>query len=153
MKEIPLTQSKVALVDDDDYEWLSRYKWHTLRHKRRSGAGQFRKVLMHREILGGGEGDPMVDHKNRNSLDNRRENLRFADHSLNGANRSLGRNNTSGYKGVTAGSYKQPFIAQIKINRKSINLGGFATAKEAAARYNEAALEAFGEFAALNIID
>ncbi|TXI99675.1 MAG: hypothetical protein E6Q35_02320 [Chryseobacterium cucumeris] len=82
MRKIPLTQGKSALVDDADYEWLSKWKWHAHKDKngvlfyaeRRDKSRTPRIVKMHREILKT-PGYLVVDHKNRNGLDNRRQNI------------------------------------------------------------------------------
>lgn len=86
----------------------------------------------------------MVDHKNRIRHDNRFENLRPCNHSLNGANRKP--TNELGLKGVYRKS-DNVFTAQICINYKRIHLGTFSTPEEARAAYLKAAKEAFGEFA------
>lgn len=82
MRKIPLTQGKFALVDDADYEWLSKWKWHA--HKDRNGKLWYaersdrnrtpRIVKMHREILRTRK-SLVVDHRNCNGLDNRRINI------------------------------------------------------------------------------
>lgn len=161
MKRIPLTKGQFALVDDDDFEWLSQYKWcaHVKIRNGRAYMVALRNlpeggghIPMHREIVGAKKDDPMVDHKNQDSLDNQKENLRFSNHSLNAANQGLRSDNTSGYKGVYFFKRWGKFVAQIRVLGKTTNLGGFKTAQEAAARYNQAAMEAFGEFASLNAI-
>ena len=82
MKRIPLTQGKFALVDDADYAWLSKFRWHA--HKDKNGVlwyaernDRTRKpklVKMHREILNTPKG-LVVDHRNCDGLDNRRVNI------------------------------------------------------------------------------
>jgi hypothetical protein len=79
MKEIPLTQGKVALVDDEDYEQLRVHKWYVRRIEQKffyacRNARAHRIVLMHRQILGVKSGE-RVKFLNSNTLDNRRENL------------------------------------------------------------------------------
>lgn len=107
MKRIPLTQGKVALVSDEDYEYLMQWKWYARRAGKTFYAGRHvrlklkQKVFhMHRVIaerLGILEAP---DHKDRNGLNNQRSNLRAATISQNKANRGRNKNNTSGYKGV-----------------------------------------------------
>lgn len=89
-----------------------------------------------------------LDHRNRNKLDNRIRNLRPATRSLNNANQSMKRNNTSGYKGVSAKDGK--WMAQITVNGDWFYLGRHATPEIAALAYNKAAFEHHGEFAYLN---
>jgi len=156
MKQIELTQGQVALVDDEDYEWLSQWLWFFHRHpvggyaERRDG----RKLLgMHVAIARRIGLIGRVDHENRDKLDNRRVNLRLATTSQNGANRKVQRNNTSGFRGVTL--HKQNgWQAKIQIRGKTRHLGYFGNDEEAkrnAARaYNREAVKEFGEFAQLN---
>ena len=89
-----------------------------------------------------------VDHINGNIYDNRRKNLRKATPRQNSYNTKLSVRNTSGYKGVSRSGYK--FVAQVKHEDKTYMLGLFDTAKEAAHAYDNAAVQKFGEFAALN---
>jgi hypothetical protein len=157
MKEISLNKGQVALVDDSDFEWLNAFTWTaqpswkngTFYAAGRSGPNAT-KILMHREVMGARPGDPHIDHINRNPLDNRRENLRYATSANNNANKGVMKTNTSGYKGVSFYKDRQMFVAQIKVNYKSIKIGSFKTAIEAAKAYNEAAKRLFGEFAYLN---
>lgn len=89
-----------------------------------------------------------VDHANRNGLDNRRDNLRAATSSQNGANKEMHRDNTSGFKGVFWNKAK--WNAHVRFNNKSVYLGRFDDPVEAARAYDAKALELFGEFARLN---
>jgi hypothetical protein len=161
MKEITLTNGMTALVDDEDYEKLTKINWYYRREGYAVGnlpspeKGVYPKVLMHRYILDAPKGT-QVDHINGNKLDNRKENLRIANASTNKANDGLRSTNTSGHKGVTkaSGSRKRkPWVAQIKVNYEHIHLGYYATTEEAAKAYNEAALKYFGEFAKLNVVE
>lgn len=136
-----------AIVDPADYEPLAQYPWFL-------GAGGYvrthalsisngRGVQMHVLIIGA----PGVDHENRNRLDNRRQNLRPATRSQNNANRDGWA--SCGFKGVRQQSSGR-FVARIMVNGKPLHLGSFDTAELAAASYDRAALEHFGEFARLN---
>jgi hypothetical protein len=91
-----------------------------------------------------------IDHRNRDKVDNRIENLRPATSSQNKGNIGLLRTNRSGYRGVSLNSRSGKWHAQIKINGKQTYLGRFDTPEQAALRYNEAARQHFGEFAHLN---
>lgn len=94
MKEIPLSQGLVALVDDEDYEELSQYKWHAVKHRNTYYAVRNHPVYpsyrvnvkMHRQIMRAQENE-IIDHKNGNGLDCQRNNLRIASSSQNAANR------------------------------------------------------------------
>lgn len=91
--------------------------------------------------------ETMVDHANGVACDNRIANLRLADHSANGANRRNGRNNTSGFKGVSFRKNYGTFEAAIKVHGKTRFLGRYETALEAHKAYLEAARHSFGDFA------
>lgn len=159
MKQIPLTQGKFALVDDDDFERLSVYKWCAAKKPRTfyatreaSIGGKARTLYMHRVILGTASGI-QVDHLNHNGLDNRRSNLRECNNMQNAQNRRVGSNQT-GFKGVywdrNRISGHKYIYAQIRINTKKTNLGRFQTLEAAAHAYDAKAKEVFGEFALLN---
>ncbi len=158
MKEIQLTRGMVALVDDEDYEWLNRWRWnaHTdhngfvyaTRHKsRRDGGGT---VRMHRLIINTSEKEE-IDHIDGNGLNNSRSNLRPCTHSQNAHNSGLQRNNRSGFKGVSWDSAKHRWRAEIAINRKHIFLGYFRDPIMAAYAYDDIARKYFGEFAKTNL--
>jgi hypothetical protein len=115
---------------------------------------------LHRVIMGRIEGrklkkEEVVDHINRNGLDNRRCNLRIATISQNNANRSKsaiinGKSTTSKYKGVSFNKGKQMWRARISFNGKDKELGYFKTEEEAKGKYDENAKEIFGDFAYFN---
>ena len=151
MAEIPLTQGKVALVDDADYEELAKYKWHFAAKgyacRRKDGV----IVYMHREITKAEKGF-YVDHINHDTLDNRKSNLRCCSQSLNMANASLRADSKSGYKGVSWHTQKNKWTARIHVNGKGLHLGLFDSAHDAARMYNFWALDIFGEHALLNKI-
>lgn len=148
MKEIMLTRGQVALVDDGDYAWLSRWKW--CARKGRSGkfyaarSQRHKTVLMHRVIIGAKE-EEEVDHKKGNTLDNRRRNLRLCTPTQNKRNSRLRKDSTSGYKGVTFNKSTQKWHAQI-----NMFLGSYSTPEAAARAYDTKAVELFGEFARPN---
>lgn len=102
---------------------------------------------MHVAVLGKKTG-LMIDHKNRNKLDNRRSNLRFCTPSENFCNSGKQKNNTTGFKGV----YRQPngFYVAIQKNGRLRRIGSYKTLEEAARAYNVAAKELHGKFAFLN---
>jgi len=145
MKEIPLTKGKVAIVDDDDFEYLSKFRWYV---DARGYAVHKRKeiVYMHRLISKTPKGLE-TDHINGNKLDNRKENLRHCTKSENMRNRGKQTNNKSGYKGVSWHLRAKKWLAHIVINRKSIHLGLFDDPEEASKTYRKAEKEMFGEFA------
>ncbi len=148
---IPLTQGKVAVVDADDYDWLSRYKWYA--NKKASGfyacthKGQ-RLLYMHRLITGAPK-DLVVDHIDRNSLNNRRSNLRLCTKRQNSFNQR-GQRGTSRYKGVYRHKQLKKWAAVIEKNEKQMRLGFFRCEEDAAKAYDKIAKKIFGEFAYLN---
>jgi hypothetical protein len=154
MREINLTQGKVAIVDDADYEYLSRLKWHyhhngyAVRKSPRNGGPQH-VVQMHRIILDA-PGGIECDHVNGNGLDNRRCNLRLATTAENQHNQGQRSDNTSGYKGVTWDATGRKWRAQIKVAGREIYLGLFTDKILAAQAYNTAATKYFGEYARMN---
>lgn len=154
MKQILLTQNKAALVDDEDYDRVRVFKWHAYRDPD-SGtwyaaswqSGQ--KIKLHRFVLGLRYGEALeVDHRDSNGLNNLKTNLRKASHAENMRNRSIQRNNTSGFKGVCRDRLK--WKAYIKSNGKMLHLGVFLKPEDAANAYDVKARQLYGEFARLN---
>lgn len=152
MKEIPLTQGKFAIMDDADYEALSKWKWHFTHYgyaARRDGVTD-EMFYMHRVLLGLARHEKtMVDHVNLNRLDNRRENIRRCDKCKNSVNRPLQKNNTSGYRGVRRSNRK--WEARIKVSGKQIHIGTFDTPELAAGAYDMAMIDLHGPFARPNL--
>lgn len=159
VKELLLTQGFVAVVDDDDYEYLSQWKWLAINNRQRRkvyagrtkwlGNGKKTTVLMHREILGFPPGKE-IDHIDGDGLHNTKGNLRVCSTSENGRNRSFQRNNTSGFKGVFWRKKSKKWEAAINIAGKTRYLGKFSSAEEAARAYDATARELHGEYASLN---
>jgi hypothetical protein len=151
-KEIQLTQGKVTIVDDEDYEALAGVKWLYLNrgYAARFTYGPKRELLyMHRVITNAPAG-LQADHINGDKLDNRRSNLRLCTDAQNQQNRRKWDGNyTSQYKGVSWYPRLQKWVAQIAGH----HLGYFADEAEAALAYDRIAREHFGEFAWLNFPD
>jgi len=147
MKEIQLTKGKVTIVDDADFEWLNIHKWHITSsgYAARRVWPEDKILLMHRSIMDTPKGMD-TDHKNHDTLDNRRENLRVCSRSENNLNRGPQPHNTSGFKGVSWSKEKNKWRAY----SKGIHLGYFIDKNDAAMAYDKKAKELFGEFAKLN---
>lgn len=151
MKEIQLTQNKVALVDDEDYWKLSKYKWSIYHWKEYFYAVRYPGIRMHREILGLKKNSKYIaDHINRNTLDNRRENLRKVTRSLNGYNSKIRKHNKSGYRGVSWDNGEKKWRACLAINKKTIHCGRFENLFDAAMAYDNFAKKIWGKNAILN---
>lgn len=164
MKTIRLTQGKVAIVDDDDFDFLSQWKWCARRCAKRGRQreewyavhnhyedGRQHTWMMHRIITQAIKGEK-VDHKNHDGLDNRRDNLRVTDDEGNARNSLPHSDGTSRFRGVYWYKPRRKWKANISINGKQTYLGLFATEEAAAMAYNNAAIRLFGEFACLNEI-
>lgn len=158
MKEIILTQGKVALVDDEDYEELIKYKWYAWRSQKsrtfyaRRCDGMYKKVYMHRQILGLNKTRRQGEHIDHNGLNNTRSNLRISTQAQNVYNLPHRVKSSSPYKGVSINKLNKNWRVQIKKEGKKVFDGSFKTAEEAALAYNEQAVKIFGEFAYLNVI-
>ncbi len=142
MKKIELTQGQVALVDDEDFEYLNQWKWFARWDRGtksfyagRSNYTDKKHVAMHRVIMGLDFGDKVeIDHINHNTLDNTKANLRLTNHIGNAQNRRC--------RGYCFHKQAQKYQAQIKINGKVIFLGLYIT-KDAARKAYLAAKEIY----------
>lgn len=156
MIEIALSNTdEKALISEADL-WKAKGKlWSKCSHGyavayHRRPDGSETKISLHRVVLPPSEGK-IIDHINRNKLDNRRENLRIVTYSQNGMNRGANYDSPSGFKGAIEESGK--FVSKIKVEGKSVYIGTFSTAEDAAKAYNVKAIKYFGEYAHLNEVD
>jgi hypothetical protein len=155
--KIPLTRGLVAIVDDAD-EHLAQHRWHVNVANERSRPYAVRAkpgvrgavLWMHREVLGVTGSLVHVDHVNRDTMDNRRCNLRVATRAENNRNRGAFRTGTSGFKGVSWHRRHEEWMAYIRVDGTRLHLGYFADPVDAARAYDVAAARYFGEFARLN---
>jgi len=157
-RRIYLGEGVWTILDRQDYYRFGHFKWVVIGNDgkfyavRNVKVGQIKTETMrlHREIMNAPKG-LLVDHRNSDSLDNRRSNLRLATHSQNQFNkRKTKTNTTSRYLGVTFDKSRGQWAAKIKHSNKRIWLGRFDSEIEAAKAYDEAAKKYHGEFARLN---
>ena len=151
MKEIKLYNNKgIALVDDEDYEWLSEYKWHNDGHgyaKTKININdKWINQYMHKLLISTSK-NMITDHVDRNRLNNQKNNLRMVTRSQNRMNSTKQRGILK-YKGVS--KYWNKWKAEIRFNNKNYYLGLFKNEIDAAKAYNEKAKELFNEYACLN---
>lgn len=162
-----------TMVDDEDYDWLMQWEWYAAKsgkniYVRRHGIdlnGKTVIIPMHRQILGIVNSKTFGDHRDWDTLNNQRYNLRIATKRQNCCNVGKSKNKSSKYKGVqlnvrvvirikangeTARYAYRKWLAQIRVNNKPIYLGIFDIEKDAAIAYDNAAKKYHDGFAYLN---
>jgi len=159
---IPITREKYIFVSDEDYERVMEHSWQAVpsrvnglwyAHRMVWSGSSYEPQSVHVFILGAPPEGMEIDHKNRNGLDNRRANIRFATRQQNLANQGIGKLNTSGYRGVIWNKDTQRWRCSIFIDKKRKYLGFFDEAEEAARAFDEEAKKHHGDFANLNFPD
>lgn len=160
MKQIPLSRGLFATVDDADFDWLNQWKWSALKTGRpgakpkfyavrteacKEAGGRRRTILMHRVLSGAGLGQ-VTDHRDLNTLNNSRGNLRATTQSLNSLNHSGHRDRASRYKGVYKHKQNPSWVAEFR----GRNAGSYPTEEEAARAYDRAALAYSSDYSRLN---
>lgn len=161
---------KYTIVDDEHFEMLNKYRWRGNKRKgqkvfyvirsqvyrKPDGTKSYKTIGMHQEILKCTR-PFMIDHRNRNPLDNRMVNLRIVTHQQNLLNKDYFNIQRKGrvaklskYLGVTMNQNRTKYRASISMNKKCVYLGEFLNEIDAAKAYNEAAVKYRGEFATLN---
>jgi hypothetical protein len=135
---IAITQGKFALVDERDYEAINRYAWaynkrhrYAFRRRQKIEPGNSTHVRMHRQILAIDDPSVLVDHRNGNRLDCRRENLRTANDAQNARNNRGKAGRQIAFKGVyRSGRPNKPWSAKITVDKKTLNLDKIAALEE-----------------------
>ncbi len=152
-RTIPLTKGYVAVVDADDFEWLSAFKWSALVQRKGKNVyavrseqvdGKRKHVRMHCALK---PGHPIVDHIDGDSLNNRRTNLRGATNQQNVFNQPRPVTNTSGAKGVAWSKSKDRWRAYVTLNQKQHHVGYFTEFSDAEAAVKAARRRLHGEYA------
>ena len=147
-RRIPLEDGHYAIIDPADYETLTQWNWrfyngYAARQEQR------KTIYMHRQIMQPPD-RMLIDHINRNKLDNRRSNLRICTRRQNIHNQPTKRGSASKFKGVEYRRDRQKYFARIRYNGKRLWLGTFTNETEAAQAYDRAAQKYFGPYAHLN---
>lgn len=140
----------MALVSDEDFEELSKYKWHL--HTTRFGdyaRTSSPKRYMHTFLMNPEHGYE-IDHQDGDGLNNQRSNMRICTSSQNKANQNVRSDNVSGFKGVSWDKSRGKWLVQTHYRGKSKYIGRFTDKLEAARVYNETVIDLFGEFAKVN---
>lgn len=147
----------MALVDDEDFAAVSKFKWsagqgnggvYATRMAKVSvnGVRKQKQFSIHRMLMGDPEGK-QVDHINHDTLDCRRANLRVATCSQNQLNRKgRQKNNTTGFRGVIWRKDRSKFIARIKVGGVLKHIGSFSSADAAHIAWRKASKNLCGEF-------
>jgi len=169
MKEIELSQGKIAFVDDEDFDYLNQFKWCAVKTKasygilwyairntpwiKIDGIWRHSTIRMHRLILDVTDKSIFVDHADKNGINNQKNNLRIcSNRSDNLANRNVSAGKTSKYLGVSFHKGTHKWRSRICRNGINHDLGYFINESDAALAYNNAAVKIHGQFASLNII-
>lgn len=159
---IDLNDRGFAIIDIEDSEKVNQYKWYLRIDKRNKYAvsrkkidGKAKCIMMHRIVMDAIDPLVLIDHKDHDGLDNRKSNLRPSSNSQNVKHTRKRLKGKCKYLGVSfkKGRNKIKILAQIQCNKKKYHIGYFLTQELAAEAYNKKALELFGEFATLNVID
>lgn len=154
MKEIQLTKGQIAIVDDEDYILLSKWKWHAKPYSNGDGYYAARTsrgatIRMHRQIMDAKTGEE-VDHRDGHGLNNQRGNLRICTRAENVYNRKASSRNSSGYIGVFWHTQSGKWRARVRMEGKQEKCRTFLDPYHAALFYDFWATQYFGDFAKLN---
>lgn len=154
VKAIPVGKCRLSIIDQDDYDRISKSSWFVKKGRYTCYAGtrdcHKKTTSLHREVLNLKQGDPIIDHRNGNGLDNRKCNLRISTYEANNFNSRIRSDNISGYRGVSWHKGRKKWCAQISVNKKVIHGGYYSNPQAAAMAYDKLAIINRGEYAKLN---
>lgn len=150
MRQIKLTKGYYSIVDDEDYDFLSQWKWHSVNKGYARRYGLNKELIFIHNVLTNCPKHKRVDHINGNPCDNRKENLRIVTCSQNSMNKKGRKTGSSKFKGVCFAKKRNKWQASIRVKNKEKFLGYFKTEIEAAKAYDIAALEHYKQYAKIN---
>lgn len=136
MKTIKLTQGKIAIIDDNDFEKVNKWKW-SFHHSGYVVRGK-PQISLHRFVMKAKKGQ-FVDHINRNRLDNRKENLRFC-------NRRQNQFNSLGEDGIHWRGDREAWIVRMMVNGRKKYIGYYKTKKLAEEARKQSSLKYHKKF-------
>jgi hypothetical protein len=155
---IVLAKGLLCIIDANDYPRVAEYHWCPVKSQRDktyycSGyligtTSTLGRKPIHRLITDAPD-DKLVDHRDGEGLHNWQSNLRVCLKAQNNANRRISKNNSVGYKGVRR-KKDGSFLAEITHAKRTVRLGSFSTAEDAARAWDAAAVSLWGEFAITN---
>lgn len=154
MQPLQLINGDFALISSEDLVKCMKFRWqlNSRGYVRIAETENSKDIFLHNFVLDLPAGSG-VDHINRDKLDNRRENLRFADRTQQIANQGLTAKNTLGFKGIsimTTSAGRIRYVAKLQKQKKTVCLGNYNTPEEAAKAYDEGAKVHFGPYACTN---
>jgi len=135
-----------TLIDLDEIDLVKQYKWHLAKTGYTATRIDKKQIILLHKLIMNEDNGLVVDHINRNKLDNRKCNLRYLNRYQHAMNMSKKKNNTSGIVGVDWNKKQQKWRARIKYNGKYINLGSFNKIEDAKIARMNGVIKYHGEY-------